>query len=237
MSARQGQAELRPPRVLARSSVERGIPRATQPPTKIKQQAAAPATFDKGNLGPRPTANAATPAEQSLTVQKVAASEINAGDALTTLETFSRPTAKSQVDGKPAEENSIELNLAELNARIGGYHDGLDELEAAIVAADGPLNEKAAARLVERLEELAGQYAFVTLYYEALTSEEREFVAAPRSMTATLDLVSQQCRGLEDADTGDFLGSSDDNSRSKLGERLDAVAKAVRGEAADNASN
>jgi hypothetical protein len=187
--------------------------------------------LDKGKaVGLRMANNAAT-AEQSVTVQKVQAGEAKTPDLPET-----PAAADSKVDAKSPATKPVDLNLAELNARIGGYHDGLDELDAAIVAANGDLSENAATRWVERLEELAGQYAFVRLYYDALTAEEREFVTSPRSMASTVTLVAQQCEGIEGAASGDFLESSDDNSRNELGKRLDAVAKAVSGETGQRGS-
>ena len=217
MPARSQPAINPPTRVLASSSVERGTPRATPPSISSAKQTPAPAPLAKAASAQRKAeplrmANNTAPTEQSVTAQKVQAEAAKSSNV-------------TERAAKP-----IEVNLAELNARIGGYHDGLDEVEAAVVAANGDVSEKATTRWVERLEELAGQYAFVRLYYDALSAEEREFVAAPRSMAATVTLVAQHCEGIEDAASGDFLESSDDSSRGELAKRLDAVAKAARGD-------
>jgi hypothetical protein len=223
MPAQNPPTKQRPPRVLARSTVERGTPRTTSPSSNARSLPPAPvatAASGKQKAEPFRMVDSVAPDEQSVTVQK-----IPAGDAKTL-------SANSQSSAPSPATKPVELNLAELNARIGGYHDGLDELDAAIVAANGAVSEKEAILWVERLEELAGQYAFVLLYYDALTAEERDFVVAPRSMASTITLVAQQCEGIDEAESGDFLDSSDDESPSEFAKRLDAVAAAVSGEPA-----
>lgn len=121
----------------------------------------------------------------------------------------------------------VTVNLAELNARIGGYHVGLDEVDAAIVAAQNGLSAAEAESLVARLEELTGQCQFVRLYYDALTKEERNGIAAPRSMKSTVELVSQQCAHVEDAGEEDVFKSAAGDAEGELAGRLRAIAEAI----------
>lgn len=119
----------------------------------------------------------------------------------------------------------VSLNLAELNARITGYHGGLAEMDAALIADNKP-SARRLAGLVGQLESLAGQYKFVRLYYDALTPAERRFVPAPRPMRDTLVLVDQRVA----AATGDdFLDDFDaaHADQPTLAQRLHNVAKAV----------
>jgi hypothetical protein len=126
----------------------------------------------------------------------------------------------------------VEVNLAELNSRIAGYHQGLDGIKAALVAAGESLDQQQLVMLVDRLESLADQYQFVCLYYDALTERERSRVAAPRPMRPTVELVDRQCARVEHRDSGDFLaafevpaGSLADSPAARLkaiADRLDA---------------
>jgi hypothetical protein len=121
----------------------------------------------------------------------------------------------------------VTVNLAELNAQIRGYHDGLDEIEATIVARDGKLTEGEVAQLVGQLEQLAVQHQFVRLYYDGLSKSERRFVAAPRSMGETIELVDGQRAALV-AEEEDFLTALEgDVAKDELKQRLEAVAKEV----------
>ena len=124
----------------------------------------------------------------------------------------------------------VTVNLAELNAQIGGYHDGLDEIEATVVARGGKLTEGEVAQLVGQLEQLAAQHQFVRLYYDGLSKSERRFVAAPRSMGETIDLVEGQRAALV-AEEEDFLTALEGaDAVDELAQRLKAVAKEVGAE-------
>lgn len=121
----------------------------------------------------------------------------------------------------------VTVNLAELNAQIGGYHDGLDEIEATVVARGGKLTEGEVAQLVGQLEQLAAQHQFVRLYYDGLSKSERRFVAAPRSMGETIELVEGQRAALM-AEEEDFLTALEGaDAADELAQRLKAVAKEV----------
>lgn len=121
----------------------------------------------------------------------------------------------------------VMVNLAELNAQIRGYHDGLDEIEATVVARGGKLTEGEVAQLVGQLEQLAAQHQFVRLYYDGLSKSERRFVGAPRSMGATIELVEGQRAALV-AEEEDFLTALEgDVAKGELQQRLEAVANEV----------
>jgi hypothetical protein len=121
----------------------------------------------------------------------------------------------------------VMVNLAELNAQIRGYHDGLDEIEAMVVARGGKLTEGEVAQLVGQLEQLADQHQFVRLYYDGLSKSERRFVAAPRSMGETIELVEGQRAALV-SEEEDFLTALEGaDAADELAQRLKAVAKEV----------
>lgn len=121
----------------------------------------------------------------------------------------------------------VTVNLAELNAQIRGYHDGLDEIEATVVASNGKLTEGEVAQLVGKLEQLAVQHQFVRLYYDGLSKSERRFVAAPRSMGETIELVDGQRAALV-AEEADFLTALEgDVAKDELAQRLEAVANEI----------
>lgn len=102
----------------------------------------------------------------------------------------------------------VSVNLTELAARIVGYHDGLDEVETALMRMETPSLEVLAPE-IHRLETLARDESFVRLYYESLTAAERRMVLAPREMTPALAEVERQLKRCEEALEGDFLGSFD----------------------------
>lgn len=124
----------------------------------------------------------------------------------------------------PTAEEPVTVNLAELNAQIRGYHEGLDEIDAAIVARRGKLSEGEIARFVVQLEQLAGQHSFVQLYYEGLSKSERRFVSAPRSLDETVDLVRSELAALNAAEE-DFLTSLEGAAEEdELNRRLDELS-------------
>ena len=122
------------------------------------------------------------------------------------------------------DETPVMVNLAELNAQIRGYDVGLNEVEARVVARRGQLTEEEVARLVGQLEQLAGQYEFIRLYYDGLTPRERRLVRAPRSLKETAALVEAERAALA-AEEEDFLttlqGAAEEDD---LARRLKALA-------------
>jgi hypothetical protein len=117
---------------------------------------------------------------------------------------------------------AVEVNLGELNARIGGYHDGLGEIEAALVAGREGMTLEQVGELVTRLEELAGQSQFVRLYYDALRPEEGHFVMTPRSMAETVEMVDQQRARLEAVEE-DHFATTNEPGGNDLARRLKAL--------------
>jgi hypothetical protein len=123
---------------------------------------------------------------------------------------------------------AVQLNLAELNARIAGYHQGLKGIEAAVVAVSEPSAEQR-EELVVQLEDLAAQYQFVELYYDSLTEAERRHVTAPKPMSDSVELVARYVgrRAVGDDFLAEFESTPD--GMPTLAERLKAVDAAVRG--------
>ncbi len=131
------------------------------------------------------------------------------------------------VQAKGAEDEPrapVMVNLVELNAQIRGYHEGLDEIDAQVIAKQGQLSEGEVALLVGKLEQLAAQHEFVRLYYDGLSKSERRFVAAPRSMAESVALVEQQRAALA-AEEEDFLTALEGAvAADELAERLKTLA-------------
>ncbi|MBL9166039.1 MAG: hypothetical protein JNL18_25180 [Planctomycetaceae bacterium] len=118
----------------------------------------------------------------------------------------------------------VMVNLVELNAQIRGYHEGLDEIDAQVIAKPGQLTEGEVALLVGKLEQLAAQHEFVRLYYDGLSKSERRFVAAPRSMAESIALVEKQRAALA-AEEEDFLTALEGAvAADELAERLKTLA-------------
>jgi len=86
---------------------------------------------------------------------------------------------------------TVRINLSELTARIAGYHNGLEQIEAALLATSSPKQVELATQ-VKYLGSLARDYRFVRLYYESLNALERRSVIAPRPLGTTLAKVSRQ---------------------------------------------
>ena len=127
-----------------------------------------------------------------------------------------------EVDATP-----VMVNLAELNAQITGYHEGLHEIAAKTVARRGKLTEGEIARLVGQLEQLAGQYQFVRLYYDGLTPRERRLVRTPERMTETIALVETERQALT-AEDEDFLTALEEvQVEDELARRLKTLAEEV----------
>jgi hypothetical protein len=137
----------------------------------------------------------------------------------------SKPAASPTEAERPI--NPVMVNLAELNAQIGGYHAGLQEIEARVVARRGKLTEGEVARLVGQLEQLAGQYQFVRLYFDGLSPRERRFVKTPRPMSDAIALVEGERAALA-AEELDFLTALEETAEDdELARRLRAMAAEV----------
>jgi hypothetical protein len=123
------------------------------------------------------------------------------------------------------EPAAVNVNLAELNARVGGYNQQLAEIEASMVVEDGVSGQRLTT-LVEEIEQLAQQYQFVKLYFDSLTDSERRRVSEPRSMSDAISLASRLAAREQDA--SDFLADFEaDDAAPTLTDRLQAVAESA----------
>ncbi len=117
----------------------------------------------------------------------------------------------------------VQINLAELAARIRGLHHSLDDIEASLVAS-AQLPPERLEEIVARLESLAVQHRFLRLYYDALTNAEQRLVQSPRSMLDTIRFAAAQpAAGAAD---DDFLAqfAAAESSTPTLADRLAALA-------------
>ncbi|MCC6494250.1 MAG: hypothetical protein IT424_14655 [Pirellulales bacterium] len=151
---------------------------------------------------------------------------IAAGEARPRTTVAAKPVVNAAGEQLPSAPPAkpIEINLVELNARIGGYHDGLEELNAALVA-DKKLNTLRLTRLVSELEELASHHEFIRLYYYALSEKEKQFVIEPQPLRPVVELAELQRVQLEDS-ASDFLTTAD-GQPSKLAQRLQKLLDAT----------
>lgn len=143
--------------------------------------------------------------------------------------TLSQPSMPEREAPSNSEDAAapVTVNLVELNAQIRGYHEGLDEIDAIVVAKNGNLAAEDIENLVGQLEQLAAQYQFVRLYYDGLSKSERRFVTPPRSMGETIEMVEAQRVALT-AEEEDFLTALEGAvAEDELAKRLKAVAKEV----------
>jgi hypothetical protein len=171
---------------------------------------------------PAPEAAEAIPSSADL------AGEDLFGDAANPMErSISVPpaTKHTAVNGRPVLRPLVTVNLAELNARIAGYHEGLTEIDAALVSR-GRRAPQQLADLMDQLEQLANQHQFVSLYYDALTADEREVVAAPRSIGPTIRAMERHLAAA--ASNGDPLAPFDanDSAEPTLRDRLRGLSAA-----------
>ena len=233
-----------PKRVVAAKPIE-VAPSAPTPPLKQMTEREQPRIAEKKPTVPgedeqpekaAPTVATTPAAPPAMVDSKVEAPTVaSANPTAPMLANNEQPTPSNQSAAKresPAaqEENSVEpvtVNLAELNAQIRGYHLGLDEIDSIVVAKDGKLTEGEVAKLVGQLEQLASQYQFVRLYYDGLSKGERRFVAAPRSMGETINLVEAQRAALT-AEEEDFLTALEGAvAEDELAQRLKAIAAEI----------
>jgi len=126
-------------------------------------------------------------------------------------------------------EEHVHINLAELTARIAWYHDKLDEAETTLLSRNRPdvvhLEDQ-----IQQLDQLANDFQFVKLYYEAISKVERQAVPPPRSLDAALIEVQRQLERHESAQDGDFLGLFDATERERIAQlrqQLNAIRSRV----------
>ncbi len=121
--------------------------------------------------------------------------------------------------GKP-----VRINLTELTARIAGYHEGLDQVETALLLASSPdldfLEEQ-----VQKLDELMRNFRFVELYYKALSEQEQKHIRTPRRINATLTELESLLQRHESRQDGDFLGSFDPAQNQRIEELRQQLTK------------
>ena len=126
------------------------------------------------------------------------------------------PTADDSGSFSPAQSAAaeadvpVQINLRELAARIAGYHVGLDEIESHLLTLE-EADLDVLADFVRHLEDMARDFRFVKLYYDALTEAERRAIASPRSMQITLREIDRQITRSEKAQRDDFLGEFEGN--------------------------
>jgi hypothetical protein len=135
--------------------------------------------------------------------------------------------ASVPVMNSPPLDAPVKVNLTELAARIAGYHDGLDEVELALLRMDTP-DLAVIKEQVEKLHSLTRDYGFVQLYYESLTPRERESILGPRSMQATLDEVKRQLKRREEVGDGDFLSTLNGASEREFADLRARIAEIER---------
>jgi len=99
---------------------------------------------------------------------------------------------------EPPPTAEISINLAELAARTAGYHDVLNEIEAALYqlcqphgqSADSRQKLASARRSLSQLEQLVDDYQFIKLYDGLLTEPQRRTIPAPRSPASLCERFS-----------------------------------------------
>ena len=111
--------------------------------------------------------------------------QVDPVETTSTLEAMTREAPPVGETPYEAEAPAVNVNLGELNARIEGYNQQLADIEASMVV-DEALSGSRLTKLVDAIEQLAGQYQFVKLYYDSLTVAERQRVAEPRSMSEAI---------------------------------------------------
>jgi len=193
-------------------STIRSMPGTTKPLPKVPR-------FGKTHPIGKPSAVALAEPEESKVV-KTEPVESKAVKMTEMAEMAATPTAVAVAAGADPEpfeasEKPVKINLTELAARIAGYHEGLDQIETALLLADSPdldFLEKQA----EKLDELTQDFRFVSLYHQSLTEKEREHMIAPRSTSTTLAEIERLLERNERQQDGDFLGSFDSAQRKRI---------------------
>lgn len=109
----------------------------------------------------------------------------------------------------------IRINLTKLGARVAGYHQGLDEIDATLLIIE-PADLTALSEQIRLLEELTQDFRFIRLYYQALTDQESRAVLTPRSMADTLAEIERRIDRTQEALSGDFLGEFDSSNQDQI---------------------
>ena len=126
--------------------------------------------------------------------------------------------------GSPIAASQVRINLSELTARIAGYHEGLNEIETTLLSLDAG-DFAALTKQIDQLEDIASDFLFAKLYYEALTDRERLAVVEPRPMTAAFAVVERRIDQTQVALSGDYLGEFDSRNQDRIGELRQQLAE------------
>ena len=129
----------------------------------------------------------------------------------------------------PSKEKAVQINLSELEARITGYHVGLDETETVLLTLE-EIDIEVLSKIIKQLEETARDFRFVKLYYDALTESERKNLTLPRSMQPTINEIKRQLTRVELSQEEDFLSDFEDNQdqqSEQLRKRLAALSDLI----------
>lgn len=124
----------------------------------------------------------------------------------------------------PAAATPVQVNLSELAARIAGFNAGLDEIESTLAKLKSD-DFRSLAEQIKELEQLAGDYQFLNLYYESLGASERRWLAAPRNIGATLLTLQRRIDIAQETLSSDFLGDFDASNPDRLGELRQQLAE------------
>ncbi|MCG8448887.1 MAG: hypothetical protein MI725_04820 [Pirellulales bacterium] len=135
----------------------------------------------------------------------------------------------SPATAEPEPRGQVFINLTELSARIAGYHEGLNALEARLVTLE-EAELDILAELVDQLDGMTRNFRFVKLYHDALTAHERQAVESPRSPLATLIEIESLIERSENAEPEDFLSDLESGNleqTEQLRQLLAAIASRV----------
>ncbi len=142
---------------------------------------------------------------------------VSAEPISTTPEPLAEPQPVAATDSTAlASKPQVRINLTELAARIAGYHEGLNEIDTALLSLHAE-DISALKKHVHHLEGMASDFRFAKLYYEALTAKERRAVTSLRPMTATLAEVERRIDRTQAALSGDYLSDFDAGQQDGIG--------------------
>ncbi len=184
-----------------------------QPPL-VTEHAEEPFEETPGLVVPEPTPAATGSIENSPSVTDSAAPL-----AVELPDTPQPTTTRAQVLVAP-----IRINLTELGARVAGYHQGLDEIDATLLIIE-PASITALFEQIRILEELSHDSRFIRLYYQALTDRERRAIVVPRSIAATLAEIERRIDQTQETLAGDYLGEFDASHQNRIGELRQLLAE------------
>lgn len=118
--------------------------------------------------------------------------------------------------------DDVQLNLAELTARIRGYDRGIRAVEAKLIAGESLSAEKLLL-VVRELQELTRQRELIEMYYTSLRPDEAKRVTRPATTDKAKTLIESRLKTLKPA-TND-AGLFDDVFGEDASPALDEVEK------------